>query len=285
MRGFVFTISSLFLVTVIVLFAAFYAEDVNKREASVLESYSAFQAGAIAEDVEDTLNGLLGTEADVNRGGAYMTVEITDRLPPAIDKAKLSGFETFIETRYDEKQNTTITLDLLQLTDGLTELKFSNGLQYDYNYGIVNYVQFGGPSDSSNVITYDINISVNDTFFSTNAWAWDAGGDINVSIGFRDNAGNVVMQSGKLDSSLLNTYDLNFTEDGNSFLRVQVGLIGGDSRSVKVTESITGAAAASITIKALLPAESEGLSCYYNADLVVLGNDVNVGRKPELCRG
>ncbi len=286
MRGFVFAISALFLFSALLLYSAFYAGNVHDREIDLKRSYAVIKAGAIVEDVEDTLNDLLGTEVDVNRGSSYTTIEITDSLPSGIAKEKLSGFETFIETEYDEKQNTTVILDLLQLTDGLTELKFNNGLQYDYNYGIVNYVQFGDHGDGSGVLAYDINVSVNDTFFSTGAWAWDSGGDINVNIDFRDNDGNSVTQSGKLDSSLLNRYDLNFSGDGSNYVAIHVGQIGADGRSILIRESLADEdTVAAITIKALLPAESGDLVCYYNADLNVLGNDVNVGRKPELCRG
>ncbi|MBN1940655.1 MAG: hypothetical protein JW772_00575, partial [Candidatus Diapherotrites archaeon] len=199
---------------------------------------------------------------------------------------ELIDLENFIDGNYAAQQNAAIDLNLARLLDGNTEIVFSNGLRYDYNYGAQNSVFLHVPGDDTGVLAYDINVSVNDSSVWKSAWNWDAGGDITVNLKFSDeNAGNAVAQSGKLDSGVANIYRWDYSETQGDSLYIIVGALQGSGKIARITEAIADAdSAALVGIKATIASPANEISWYYDADLNYSQGDVNLNRKLELGR-
>ncbi len=283
-QGIVLSLSTILILVVLVWFSIFYSNKVQRQEENIIKSFEIEKAGFIADDLINDLNYLLGTSIDANQGENYTKIHFNDLLPSQTNKLELIDWNNFIDENYSKQQNTTIDLNLNNLVDGKTELIFTNGLQYDYNYMDSNSILFYKPNSNTNVITYDINVYINDFSVMKNEWNWNPSGDINVNLNFVDlNSESTVNYSGKLDSSIENTYSWNYSSNPNDFFSIKVGLIEGNSRAIQLIESINEPNSfAIISINALIPTPSTELKWFYNADLNYSQGDVNLNKKFEL---
>ncbi|MCK4884160.1 MAG: hypothetical protein KAS30_04775, partial [Candidatus Diapherotrites archaeon] len=218
-KGIVFTFSILLIASILVIFTSFYANSVAKDESNVLLGFAIEKTGFVGDDIDWDVNAILGTHADVNRG-SVTTFHFEDSFPGNVNKLKLQEYGDFVDSNYSGLQNANLTLNLGNLTDGKAEMIFSNGLQYDYDYS-AEEITIYKPSADSEVITYDINVNINAASTATVPWIWqDVTGDINVNLNFADeNVSNAVQYSGKLDSSIENTYQWDYL-GGRFYIKV-----------------------------------------------------------------
>ncbi len=286
-KGFVLTFSAMLIVSLLVLFAIFYLDKSREQEQSILSGTAALKAGFLADDIEADLNKLLGAGIGINRGESFAEITITEKLGSGKNKLALNDLDLFLEGGYASANNAAIQLDVSELVDGKTELKFSNGLQYDYSYGGDNMAQLYVPGGNTGIITIDLNVIVDSNTVSTTPWAWqDITGDINVNLHYVDrNSSNAVTHYGKLDSSVNNDYTFSFSEEAGDTFIINIGDIDGNLKAVRLSESIDDSEAqADVWLKVLISAPAEELSAYWNADLNFSQADVNVNRKLGLWR-
>ena len=278
-KGLIITISTIMLLSVAVLFAEFYAGNVSEKDSFIINSLRLDKAGFVKDDIACSLEKILGTVVDVNRGMVNTEIIFSDSLPSTINKAELLNYQSFVQSQYSSKQNSSILLDLNWLVDNRTELLFSNGMAYDYSYSGDSIIDFYVPGEDTNVFSYEITISVNDDLNFTAVWNWDAGGTIDVIINYSDNS-NSFTDSGKLNADINNLYEIAYSETAGDSLLINIGEIDGNSSALKITESINDAASVAIVeITALMPSPSGGLFYYYAADLNYMQADVMVSGK------
>ncbi|MFH1390955.1 MAG: hypothetical protein ABIH20_01450 [Candidatus Diapherotrites archaeon] len=280
-KGFIISFSTFLVAGFLVLFSIFYVGLVEKQEISILETFSVEKAGFVADDIDYDINTILGTYIDVNRGSSLTTIKILEKLPADTNKLQLIDYSSFVDVNYSGQQNASIELHLDNLIDGKTELVFSNDLQYDYGYSGDSNVLFYKPSSDTQVLTYDINININDSSLIVTPWTWqDITGDINVNLNFVDqNASNEVHYSGKLDSSIENTYNWNYSGIAEDSFYIKIGAFGGNSKALQLTESI-GDSSSQAQVSIISTINSPvSLKWYYDADLNYSQGDVNVNRK------
>ena len=285
-KGFVLSFSAVLLIIVLVMFAVFYSGKNIREEQNILGMYSIEKAGFVADDIESDFNRLLETSVDVNKGVSFTELRFRDKLPADINKMQLIDLKNFIDGNYSVQQNASINLDINKLIDGNTELRFSNNLQYDYNYGVVNSVFFRNYLGDTNIISYVIDININDTSIAVIPWTWNPAGDINVTLRFTDyNVSNKVSYTGILESGVENIYQWNYSGIAGDSFYIRVGGLETNKKALQLINSIDDPnSVAVIDFNALMPTSSGNLIWYYDADLNYVQSDVSVNRKIELGR-
>ena len=283
-KGFVISLSTILIFSIVLLFAVFYESLVQRNNSFVLESFETQKAGFAADDIASDLNRLLGTGIRASHDKNALQLSFSDSLPAKISKTELGNLENFIDSNFARQINSNIDVNFDMLLDGNTEIIFSNGLRYDYNYGTVNSVMFYAPYKDTNAARYDINITVNAASIDSSAWAWNSNGDINVNLSFTDqNSGLSVAYSGKLDSSIENTYQWNYSAVSGDSFYIKIGELGEHEKALRIIEAITNSdARAEINVNAVLPLPSHEIEWHYNADYNYSQNDVNLNRKISL---
>jgi len=280
-KGFVISFSTVLLASFLVFFAIFYSGLVAQQETSLVSTFAIEKAGFVGDDIDYDVNTILGTHVDANRGSSLTTIKILDKLPADTNKLQLVDYNAFVDANYSSQQNANIEIDVSSLVDGKTELLFSNSLQYDYSYSSDPTIDFYKPSADTEVLTYDINININDSSIVVTPWTWqDITGDINVNLNFVDeNVLNEVHYSGKLDSTIENTYQWGYSGAAGDDFSIKIGSISGNSKALQLIESIDDPSSqAGVTVQATISSPSS-LKWYYNGDLNYTQGDVNVNRK------
>lgn len=279
-KGYVLTISTLLIVSILLMFSVFYLSKTERSERALGELVVIEKAGFVVDDIAFDLNKLLGTAVKVERIDSNTRITFNDKLASDLDKeSELLALQEFLYDVYAVQQNSVIGIDFNYLVDGKTEMVFSNGLQYDYNYGGSDAnVLFYASGGDTNATRMDINISVNDSSVLLEPWSWDPGGDITVNLFYEDqNSLNTVNSSGTLDSSSLHTYTIHFSETMNDVLEIMVGRIGGHNGTFSLVESIDNTSSkASVVFSVTAPSNDlNSFYYYYNADLNYFQLDVN----------
>ena len=285
-KGLVLSLSTILITMVLVLMALFYASSVQKNETNLLQSFFVEKAGFVGDDIDSDVDKILGTEVDVNRGSLTQII-FNDKMPSDINKLQLINYNSFVNQTYSGQQNADIDLHLDNLIDGKTELVFSNGLQYDYSYSSDPIINIYKAGTNSGVITYEINITINDSSTDATPWIWEDGtGDINVNLNFVDqNILNEVHHSGKLDSTITNTYTWNYSPTPGDSFSITLGEIDSNSDALRLSESIDDSGSqAAIVITATLADDSD-ISWSYDADLNYSQGEVKINRKIFYNRG
>ncbi len=278
-KGLIITISTIMMLSVAVLFAEFYAGNVSEKDSFIINSLKLDKAGFVKDDIACSLEKILGTVVDVNKGLTNTEIIFRDSLPSTINKTELLNYQSFVQSQYASKQNSSISLDLNWLIDNRTELLFSNGLAYDYSYSGDNIIDFYVPGEDTNVFSYEITISVNNDLNFTSPMDWNGEGTIDVIINYSDNS-NSFTDSGKLNAEINNIYEIAYSETAGDSLLINIGKIDNNSNALKITESIDDSASVvAVEIKALMPSPSGGLFYYYDADLNYMQADVIVSGK------
>ena len=282
-KGFVISFSTLLILMVMVFFAVFYSEKVEREEVMVMQGLAVEKAGFVADDLVWDLNKLIGIGVDINRGEDFTLIHLSDVLPSEINAFELNDWNAFVDGNYGTQQKAEIELGLDELVDGKIELVFSNGLQFDHSYADSNYVHFFRRDGSDTGVTaYDINVDVSGaTYDSGNStpWTCDNDQDVNVNLLFNGS----VSSDCKQDPT--GSYSYEFAFQGISeTLTVEYGNISSRENSVKISTDLKSDVSVKIAIAAELPSPGSEIVWYYNADLNYSQGDVNVNRKFELGR-
>lgn len=278
-KGFVISFAAILLVSVVLLFALYYADKNFKEEKAITENLKVMLAGFVADDVASDVQKIVGASVEINQRDANTLIKVNDRLPGKINKTELSYLEDFLEDDYNSMQNCFLDVNFEELIDGKSELIFSNGLQYDYNSEGDPEMIFYNPGSDAGVLAYDINIHVTGNLQSSTAWSYASGGDIYINLHYTDSHDNEITESGSLDSSLNNQYTLNYS-GGVSQILINVGIFNGNSKALKITESVLAAnVKATVDLGTTIASPSDELTWHYNADLNYSTEDVNVNKQ------
>jgi len=239
-KGLVISLSTLLLFIVMVWFAAFYSEKVERQESNAMDSFAIEKAGFVADDIIFDVNRLLGAGFDVNRGTNFMAVKLNGKLPADVNRQQLLALEAFAEGGYAGRQQARIQLGFARLLDGATEMKFSNGLLYEHAYANdLNFVQFRKEGGSSpGVLTYDINLFVQGARLQSSVpWSCGSGGDVNVNLRYKDSYGESENSLGcKQGGSGSYSYSFAFVGIGGNLV-VRFGNVDGNLNAVKITHA------------------------------------------------
>jgi len=287
-KGFVFSFSVILIFSFLVLFSSFYSQKVQRDETSIFQTFAVEKAGYINDDIVFDMNTLLGTSVKVNRGLVNTNISFSDQLPPKTDKTELGGYVSFINNTYAPQQNASINLNADNLEDGITELNFSNGLSYDFDYsGGQNSVSFYKSGVDTLVTQYTIDLFVKGaTYDSVNSspWTCDGSGSVTVNLHFEDSFGNIVDIICNQDPNTFYEYIFVFNGQTGS-LTFNFGDISGNQNAVKIANTIGNQSVLiSTNIDAELLSSATELSWFYDATLNYSQGDVSFSKNILLGR-
>ncbi|MEK6941886.1 MAG: hypothetical protein AABW85_03450 [archaeon] len=286
-KGLVFSISTVLVASFILLFAAFYAQKVQAEENSVYKNFETEKAGFVAEDITGDINSILGTQIDANRSQTNLAISFFDQLPPKTAKNELTDYNAFVFGTYSVQQNAKISMNIDRLADGKTELLFSNGPQYDFDYsGTQNSASFYRQGTDTGTTGYDINVFVSGAkLASTNSFGWSCfASGTDVKLHFEDSFGNTIDSSCKHNPNILDQYIILF-ENKTGQITVNFGSVSSNPNAVKIQNTLQDTSVTAATaIKATMPAPAQEISWQYDADLNYSQGDTNISRKIELGR-
>lgn len=280
-HGFVFTLGVLLLVSFLFVYTQFYSGHLRKIEGDVSNMFAHAKVAGIADDLSGDLNALMGTGVWVSRSAGTARLALYDTFPSDVNKNRLGEWKTFAEGVYMQKANASVKVNVSRLLDGNAELMFSNGLQYVYayeNHGLKDTnATFFAPNGDTNFSRVDVNIFTNVDYNSYTPWDWNAGGDTNVSIYFRDgNASHTLSLSGLLYSGADNAFVFTFSGGSNDSLQIRFGKNGAALRAFQVLEGLDSNVAQARVSAAFAFPSTQSLSWWHDADLNVGFSDANM---------
>ncbi|MEW6329669.1 MAG: hypothetical protein AB1468_06190, partial [Candidatus Micrarchaeota archaeon] len=221
-KGFVLTIITILLLSLLLVFSAFYSRANQRIESNALALQPVERAGYVFDDVASDLKQICGAGISLERNASETRIYLEDALPSSASAAKFQNYKTFIEGRYANASNANITLNITNLSDGDADIIFSNGLIYNVSY-FLNTIEFYNSTGSTNATSLEINLTMNKYRGSAGAWSWGASG-VDVVLRYTDLNGTKT-ESGKLDESAPNTYTINY--DGGGLVQIEFGALGG----------------------------------------------------------
>lgn len=284
-KGFIFSFSTIMIFSFLVLFSSFYLQKTQREETSITENFAVEKAGFVADNITNMTEKLLGTATEINRNQGNTIIFFYDRLPPYTAKSGINEFDSFIEQKYAQQQKAQINLNSQKLLDGKTELVFSNGLQYDYDYsGDQNSVMFYRPGLDTGTTEYDINVIVSGAEYSPSPIIICFGGSVTFRIHLEDSFGNTVDTICNQNPGNLRNYNFNFTGESGR-ITISIGNYSSNPNAVRIENTINNPSVSVETvIKAVLAPEANELTAYYDADLNYSQADTNINRKIEIKR-
>ena len=286
-KGLVFSLGTMLIASSILLFAVFYAQKVQTEENSIYKNFETEKAGFAAEDITSDINSILEAQIDANRSQTDLSITFFDQLPPKTAKSELTDYNSFVFNKYSAQQNAAIAMNIDRLVDGKTELVFSNGLQYDYDYsGSQNSVMFYLPEGNTNADSFDANIFVSGAQFDgANSAPWSCSGSGKpVNLNFSDSFGSTISSSCLHSPLLFSEYSFAFIGESGT-LSVQYGGIGVNQNALKIQSTLSNTGiSAKTAIKTILPPLATEIKWSYDADLNYSQGGTNISRKIEIGR-
>jgi hypothetical protein len=283
LRGFLLSYSAILLASVLLLFTVFYMVRAGLEEKDLVTITSLEKAAFVMDNIMYDYNRIFGASVQVIRGPATTTISISDRLPGLFSKTETSKLDSFFSGDYATKHNITLSVDSSTQRDGRTELIFSNGLEYDYNYGSDNIVKLYAPSGDTNFTAITITIYSSENLDSNTPWSWDPTGDLTVTINYSDAGNNTISESGKINSTTLHTWTFNYGAEGSLVLKA--GRIGTYNGAVEFEEHLTQSYSyATITISATFASPSTEIKYHYPMSISYTQAKVSISRNLILGR-
>ena len=285
-RGFVFSLSTIAIMTFLVVFSVYYAEKSQRNESHIILMYELEKASRIADDISSDLNKIIGVNVLVDTISGT-TINFSSKIPRQGNiKNKLLELQNFYYGGYSSKQNFLFETDFNALIDGQAEILFSNGLELNQDYDL-NKLSILAIGENTEVTEMDINVNITASSVSKVAWDWNAFGEVTVNINYADeNVLNSVIDSGKLSLYQFEEYKFNFSVDPNDEFTIRFGNIDSNYGALEFVENISNSSAeATISVSFTIPQNTDNTFVYYNADLNYNTSDFSLNKKIEIIQG
>jgi len=265
-NGLVFVLSALLIVFVLFSFSQYYASKNFELNSSYSDISRVQKIGFIVDDIASDFNSILGTEIDFNSDSLVQEILIRDLLPNDSNKMQLTALKQFYDSNHFNNVN-NFSLNTDNLTDGRTEIIFSNNLEYHYLFNSAQEkIDFFSPASDSDFNSIELNLTVNKDLNSSVPWSWNPSGDTDLIITLTDPHGMQINSSGKLSSAGNSSYVFNFSSSGD-YLTVYFGGIDGNTAKLSLTESFAEAETIAVISIKTSSMKTSDLTAYYNSAL------------------
>jgi hypothetical protein len=239
-----------------------------RGEEAIIESQVIDTASYSFDDISEDLRTMLGPKITIKRNSSELNITFQDTaLSVTGREAVLQNYKQFIENDYAIKTNSKIAINISDLSDGDSEILFSNGLIYNYSYGAESIIKIYGDSGSTNITIYDITVYSNAYRLTENISSFTPSpdGNLTLNIHYRDLNGSIDV-GGVINSTIENLYQVTYTGSPTPYLEIRAGSVGSSQKAFLIRQS--GKLTADFNLTASIPSDaSESLSYVYNANL------------------
>ena len=221
MKGFLFTIATIFFASTIVLFAQGFYEANLITEREIISSALPLNIISLNDDLSMDLVKLFGMNFDLN--SITKSINLSGRMSNSSSVSNsLNDFSSFVSTKFFTRSLFDKILNISSLTDGKAEFYIGDRLNLDYNYG-ESLALFS--SSPNNLDSIDLNLQTVGTLSSYEWVATSGTNNFVVSINYTDDS-NAIVLSSFIDNNSLSYLTLIYP-DGNT--TIEFGRITYDS--------------------------------------------------------
>lgn len=213
MKGFLFTIGTIFFASTLVFFIQGFYEANLTTEKEILSSAVLMNNISLNEDFSTDLMKLFKVDLDVN--SVDKSINLVGRMSSSSSvSTSLVDYASFLSSKFFIRSTFEKNLDLSNLTDGKTELYIGDKLNLDYNYGNSLALYSSSPSYLDSI---DLNIQTTGTLVSYD-WNNSSGSrNFLVSIYYTDDSNAIIISNVLIDNNSLSHLDLIYP-DGNTII-------------------------------------------------------------------
>lgn len=282
-KGFVFSVSLILLLTIILTGIYNYSDFRNKDDLIMLDDFAANKLSYVLDDLATDVLTVLNQMISINRDENYTTIIISDKMNSDQNRSMLSSLKTFYDATYSQKTNVKFDLNFANLLDGKTELLFSNNFEYDFDYSNANVKFF---KTDANVSYYKIDVYVNATSTSRNTLSSSLSG-VYLIVNFHDlNASNNYTYSGYVDGTSAcgtNWLQINY---GSEYFRLELCNDGTRNNTLQMSETLSNTSQyIDYNGEARMPYSATIVSAGYNAISNISQNNVSYTGNLLLAQG
>jgi len=212
-KGFLFTIGTIFFASTLVFFIQGFYEANLTTEKEILSSAVLMNNISLNEDFSTDLMKLFKVDLDVN--SVDKSINLVGRMSSSSSvSTSLVDYASFLSSKFFIRSTFEKNLDLSNLTDGKTELYIGDKLNLDYNYGNSLALYSSSPSYLDSI---DLNIQTTGTLVSYD-WNNSSGSrNFLVSIYYTDDSNAIIISNVLIDNNSLSHLDLIYP-DGNTII-------------------------------------------------------------------
>jgi len=277
MKGYIVSFSAILLLSSMLLFSAFYSENVQNRNYSSEEIKKYSKAEFIKDDLGFDLNKLIGTGIEINRTG-NLEIVFREEIPADFNKMdRIQKFKEFAESSYSEINNIKVKIIASRINNSVP-IKFSNGLVYEYGFGAESSAEFFSENGNSNMSLIDLNLNINASSVEVTETLFSLNPDLTVNLNYIDlNSLNEKHQILLIDSSQNNVITARFSDNLNDVIEIHLGSFEGKNNALKVWNRTSGQNKISLEFRAVMPELdlNSGLKVFADIDLNYLQTDLN----------
>ncbi|VVB66415.1 Uncharacterised protein [Candidatus Gugararchaeum adminiculabundum] len=247
-KGFVFTIATLLIFSMLIYFAQFYLLLSSQYQEDAVGAEYIARAGYIADDIGWDLTKLMGVDVNFERNETALSLRFRTEIAPANMSDVLDGYKDFIENTYAKAQNVNISLGL----DETGRIEFSNGIVYEYNYSLENtsIITIYNSNGGTGFTDLSINISSEESGRNgTQEFAFNPDGDMGVNVRYADGEGYFPM-NGIMSSTGLERFTMEYGEEPRRTLEIRIGDLGGVRTGAIMIIAANGYTASEVNITA-----------------------------------
>jgi hypothetical protein len=254
MRGFVITIISVALATILFTLSTTLHDNFSSMERAIRGPQPLAYASFLFDDVAYELTGITGTPTELRQENGSLEISTRCSVPNSNYTTELRAYENFIEGPLANKTNTAIEANFSNMTRGTLAMDIS-GYEYENRYDR-GEMYFGGTGAQE----YTINVSVfksrgNITKMNSTA------GDLNISLRYTDLAGSLV-ETVTIKSNETNVFRADYDDGG--YIEIRAGRNRAEDGTILI---LTNNAEADVSWSAMLPAPAGRVGYAFDATM------------------
>lgn len=254
MRGFVITIISVALATILFTLSTALHDNFSSMERAIRGPQPLSYAAFVFDDVSYELTGISGNHVRLRQENGSLGIGISCMVPNRNYTAELGAYENFIEGALANKTNAVLDANFSNMTRGTLEMDIS-GYEYENRYDR-GEMYFGGTGASA----YEVNVSVfksRGNISSLNSTE----GDMNFSLRYTDLDGSIA-ETVTIKSNETNVFRADYADGG--YIEIRAGSNRGEDGTILI---LTGDTDADVSWYAALPAPAERVGYAFDATM------------------
>lgn len=227
MRGYVITILSVSLVVVLVALSMSLRNAYLSTERALIEPLPLTYAAFLLDDMAYEFNSVVGPQIAINESNSSIIIGINDTLHAYNHSADIAAYGTFLTGAVANRTASNISANFTNISSGMMRVFIDEDYVYTNNHTTreMLFTRGGG----TNATSYNISFTVAGVRGNVTHMAFNASGNLNVSIAYTDWNGTGT-ETGRVFANQANAFGVSYAN--GSGVAMIVGINGGNSGSL-----------------------------------------------------